>query len=85
MPSRFIVAVENYFGTTSPIEIKLDGAHICEFFRGDRNIYLFGRVDYAGTTKLPHVSRFAYLIMFNGGDATDRYYPDGPDAYWENS
>jgi hypothetical protein len=84
-PTRFIIAVNSWYGSIKPSELKIDGADIREILAGNTELYIYGRIEYTGLGKPPHVHRFAYYLVFEGGDASDRFYPAGPDSYWENT
>ena len=84
-PTRFIAGVGGWYGSLEPSTIMKDGADICKFHMSEYEIYFFGMLSYAGTNNRKHRSRFAYKMIFNGGDASERQYPIGPDSYWENT
>jgi hypothetical protein len=84
-PARFIIAVNSWYGSIAPSELKIDGTEIRDVLVGNKEIYIYGRIEYSGLGQLPHIHRFAYSLLFEGGDASVRFYPAGRDSYWENT
>jgi hypothetical protein len=84
-PTRFIIAVSSWYGSIKPSELTIDAAEIREVLLGNKTIQIYGRIEYSGLGESPHVHRFAYALLFESGDASVRFYPTGPDSYWENT
>lgn len=83
--NRFVISVGGGFASTKPVEIFLDGDVIKKLFLGEYNLWIYGHFEYTGISLFPHSHRFVLRMIFDGGDESVRFYPDGPDAYWENS
>ena len=83
--NRFVISVGGGFASTNPVEIFLDGEVIKKLFLGEYNLWIYGHFEYTGISPFPHSHRFVLRMIFDGGDESVRFYPDGPDSYWENS
>jgi hypothetical protein len=84
--SRFVIANGSAWGSINPHKIAISGEDVRDFHLGINSIVVYGAIEYRGLSRaLLHRSRFAYTMLFEGGGRSVRFYPDGPEAYWENS
>jgi hypothetical protein len=83
--NRFVISVGGGYVSTTPVEFFLDGEDVKKLFLGEYNLWVYGHFEYTGISPTPHNHRFALRMIFDGGDESVRFYPDGRDSYWENS
>lgn len=84
MQTRYIIAVNSWYGTIDSSETKVEGNRIRSVVEGHSKFYILGYLSYSGSSRQPHKSRFCYQMIFDGHTSI-RFVPDGPDSYWENT
>jgi hypothetical protein len=82
-PLKFITASNQWYGSLKPSDMKVEASVVAKILDGTEALFIFGYIEYADTFEKAHKSRFAYRMIFGEGDASEQYYPDGPDPYWE--
>jgi hypothetical protein len=83
--TRHTVAVDGSFQSLVPAEVFFDAGDVVRLFNSEAKFWIYGHIEYTGTARLNHNHRFALIMVFDGGDKSVRFVPEGPDAYWENT
>jgi hypothetical protein len=81
---RYIVAANGWYGTARPLRYTVNADNIVKLLTGEYHVSMIGRLKYANTAGREYTSRFCYEFLMNG-DASERYMPAGPDAYWQDT
>jgi hypothetical protein len=90
-PIRFIVAVNGGYGSLKPGEALADATLVKQLLMGEKELFVWTFLEYTGAERSTmnrastYKTRAAFQMIFEGGDASARAHPAGPDSYWENS
>jgi hypothetical protein len=80
---RFIIGPNNWYGTVGDNKVFIPQDQIAKVLSGEWSMWNYFVLDYEDAFGHPHRMRALNKLVFGPGDTSERFYPDGPDTYWE--
>jgi hypothetical protein len=81
--TRFIIAPNGWYGSVKPNPISIPQQAIAAVLDGSKHSVIFGFIEYDSILGEHHKIRFAFSFEIGPGEKSERYFPVGPDSYWE--
>jgi hypothetical protein len=81
--TRHIIAPQGWYGSGAPGNITVQQATAASVMGGARQLTIAGYIEYHSFGGEQYKIRFAFSFDFAGGPKSTRYFPVGPDSYWE--